>query len=62
MARSLAELALIIAIALGLALGIQAFIVKPYEIPSASMLPTLHLSQRILVDRIGNDFSLSQGG
>lgn len=56
LARSLAELALIIAIALGLALGIQAFIVKPYEIPSASMLPTLHISQRILVDRIGNDF------
>jgi signal peptidase I len=57
LARSVAELVVIIAIALGLALGIQAFIVKPYEIPSGSMLPTLHLGQRILVDRIGMHFS-----
>ena len=51
------ELVLIVAIALGLALGIQAFIIKPYRIPSGSMLPTLHINQRVLVDRIGNDFS-----
>ena len=57
LARSLAELVLIVAVALGLALAIQAFIVKPYEIPSASMEPTLHIQQRILVDRIGNRFS-----
>jgi signal peptidase I len=43
--------------ALGLALGIQAFIVKPYRIPSASMLPTLHINQRVLVNRIGDHFS-----
>jgi signal peptidase I len=35
---------------------IQAFIVKPYRIPSASMFPTLHINQRILVNRIGNHF------
>jgi len=57
LARSAVELVLIIAIALGLALAIQAFVVKPYEIPSASMLPTLHLGQRILVDRVGTHFS-----
>jgi signal peptidase I len=51
------ELVVIVAIALGLALGIQAFIVKPYRIPSGSMLPTLHINQRVLVDRIGNAFS-----
>src|SRR6202034_184995 len=55
--RTVAELVLIVAIALGLALAIQAFVVKPYEIPSASMEPTLHIGQRILVDRIGDDFS-----
>jgi signal peptidase I len=55
--RTVAELVLIIAIALGLALAIQAFVVKPYEIPSASMEPTLHIGQRILVDRLGDDFS-----
>ena len=62
MTRSLTELVVIVAIALGLALGIQAFIVKPYEIPSASMLPTLHLGQRILVDRIGDRFSAPKIG
>ncbi len=54
--RSAAELVLIVAIALGLALLIQAFLVKPYEIPSASMLPTLRINQRILVDRLGTHF------
>ncbi len=57
LARSAAELVVIIAVALGLALAIQAFIVKPYEIPSGSMLPTLHLGQRILVDRVGTHFA-----
>ena len=55
--RSAAELVLIVAVALGLALAVQAFIVKPYEIPSGSMLPTLHIGQRVLVDRIGNNFT-----
>jgi signal peptidase I len=57
LARSAAELVVIIAVALGLALAIQAFVVKPYEIPSGSMLPTLHLGQRILVDRVGTHFA-----
>ena len=57
LARSAAELVGIIAVALGLALGIQAFVVKPYEIPSRSMVPTLQVGQRILVDRIGMHFS-----
>jgi signal peptidase I len=55
-ARAAAELVVIVAVALGLALAIQAFLVKPYEIPSASMFPTLHVNQRVLVDRLGNDF------
>jgi signal peptidase I len=54
---SVVELVIIVAVALGLALGIQAFIVKPYRIPSGSMEPTLSIGQRVLVDRIGNDFS-----
>jgi signal peptidase I len=47
----------IVLVALGLALGIQAFIVKPYKIPSGSMEPTLAIGQRVLVDRIGTNFS-----
>ncbi len=54
---SLLELVMIVAVALGLALGIQAFLVKPYRIPSESMEPTLVKGQRILVNRIGNRFS-----
>ena len=54
---SIIELVLIIAVALGLALGIQAWIVKPYRIPSGSMEPTLAVGQRVLVNRIGMDFS-----
>jgi signal peptidase I len=54
---SLVELVIIVAVALGLALGIQAFLVKPYRIPSESMEPTLAIGQRVLVNRIGNDFS-----
>src|SRR5947209_16043639 len=54
---SLIELAVIIAVALGLALAIQAWVVKPYRIPSGSMEPTLAIGQRVLVNRIGMDFS-----
>jgi signal peptidase I len=53
---SLLELVLIVATALGLALGIQAFLIKPYRIPSESMEPTLNVGQRVLVNRIGNRF------
>jgi signal peptidase I len=53
---SLIELVLIVAVALGLALGIQAFLVKPYRIPSESMVPTLVEGQRVLVNRIGERF------
>jgi signal peptidase I len=62
LARSVAELVVIVAIALGLAIAIQGFIVKPYEIPSASMEPTLIINQRILVDRIGMHFSTPHVG
>ncbi len=50
--RSLFELAITVAVAIALALLIQAFVVKPYRIPTGSMLPTLALGQRILVDRM----------
>ena len=51
--NSLLELVVIIVIAVLLALAIQAFIVKPYKIPSGSMEPTLSIGQRVLVNRIG---------
>ncbi len=42
---------MIVALALALALGIQAWLVKPYQIPSESMEPTLDVGQRVLVNR-----------
>jgi signal peptidase I len=51
------ELVGIIAAALVLALAVQAFLVKPYRIPSGSMLPTVRVNQRVLVNRLALDFS-----
>jgi signal peptidase I len=59
---SLIELVSIVAVALGLALGIQAFIVKPFRIPSESMVPTLSVSQRVLVDRVSYRFGTPERG
>ncbi len=42
---------MIVALALGLALAIQAWLIKPYQIPSGSMEPTLDIGQRVLVNR-----------
>jgi len=54
--RSLAETVVVVAVAVGLVLLFEAFVVKPYRIPSGSMEPTLKIGQHILVDRIGMDF------
>ena len=53
---------MIVTVALVLALGIQAFLIKPYQIPSGSMIPTLTIGQRVLVDRIGQHFSTPHVG
>jgi signal peptidase I len=54
---SIVELFIIVPIALLLALAIQAFLIKPFRIPSESMVPTLEVSQRVLVDRVTFRFS-----
>jgi signal peptidase I len=61
-ANSLIEFVVIIAVALGLAIGIQAFLVKPFRIPSPSMVPTLAVGQRVLVNRIGTHFGDPERG
>ncbi|MCB0828832.1 MAG: signal peptidase I [Solirubrobacterales bacterium] len=48
--------------ALGLALLIQAFLVKPYQIPSGSMEPTLDVGQRILANRFIYHFTDPEPG
>jgi signal peptidase I len=59
---SLIELVSIVAIALLLALGIQAFLIKPFRIPSESMVPTLTVGQRVLVDRVSFRFGEPERG
>lgn len=52
--NKLVETVLFIAIALVLALVLQALVVKPYKIPSGSMEPTLHVGDRVLVNRFAH--------
>lgn len=53
---SFVELIVIVAVAVGLAILVQAYLVKPYRIPSSSMEPTLDIGQRVLVNRAGTHF------
>jgi signal peptidase I len=57
--KSFVELVLTVAVAVGLALLIQAFVVKPYRIPSPSMVPTLDVGQRVLANRLDTHPSLA---
>jgi signal peptidase I len=54
------EILVTVVVAIGLALLIQAFVVKPYKIPSGSMIPTLSIGQRILVNRLDRHPGLGQ--
>ena len=54
---SLIELVTIVAVALGLALGLHAFLVKPIRNTSETMVPTLEIGQRVLVDRISKHWT-----
>lgn len=60
--ESLIELVVIVVVAVGLALLIQAFLVKPYRIPSRSMVPTLQVGQRVLVNRVDGRFGTPDRG
>jgi signal peptidase I len=49
--RLVIEYAIIVAVAVGLALLVQAYVVKPYRIPSGSMENTLMIGDRVFVNR-----------
>jgi signal peptidase I len=49
--NTIVETVLLLVMAVGLAIVLQAFAVKPFKIPSGSMEPTLHVHDRVLVNR-----------
>ncbi|MGD9694054.1 MAG: signal peptidase I [Thermoleophilia bacterium] len=52
MRRIFRDVVLPIAVALALAFVVQAAVAKPYEIPSASMYPTIKTSDRVIANRL----------
>jgi signal peptidase I len=60
--RTVLEYVILAIVAVAVALLIQAFLVKPYRIPSASMENTLLIGDRVLVDRISWRFSQPERG
>lgn len=60
--RTIIEYVVLAFVAVAVALLIQAFLVKPYRIPSASMENTLLIGDRVLVDRISWRFSQPERG
>ena len=55
--RGIVETLLTLALALVVAWVAQAYVVKPYEVPTLSMWPTLKPGDRVLTDRVSLDFS-----
>jgi signal peptidase I len=60
--RVVLEYVVLAFVAIAVALLIQAFVVKPYRIPSGSMENTLLIGDRVLVDRISWRFSNPKRG
>jgi signal peptidase I len=50
--RWILEWVLVLAVAVGLAVVLRTFVVQTYSIPSGSMIPTLMVGDRIVVDKL----------
>ncbi|MHB1488634.1 MAG: signal peptidase I [Acidimicrobiales bacterium] len=46
---------MVVVVALAVAFGIKTFLIQPYYIPSGSMIPTLAIGDRILVNKVAYD-------
>jgi signal peptidase I len=54
--RTVLETVITLAVALAIAWLAQAFVIKPYRVPTPSMVPTLLPGDRVLADRLSLDF------
>ena len=50
--RTLLEYAVTVVVAIVIALAVQAYIVKPYRVPTPSMANTVRAGDRVLIDRV----------
>jgi signal peptidase I len=55
--RTVIDTVITLAVAVAIAWLGQAFVVKPYRVPTPSMVPTLEPGDRVLADRLSLDFS-----
>jgi signal peptidase I len=55
--RRLAEYVVLIAAAVGVAFIVQAYLIKPFAIPTPSMANTVRVGDRVIVDRVSYHFS-----
>lgn len=60
--RSIIEIFLTVAAVTIAGLIVQALVLKPFVVPSGSMLPTLEPTQRILVNRLAYNFEDTEPG
>ncbi|HEV2755905.1 MAG TPA: signal peptidase I [Actinomycetota bacterium] len=60
--RHLAELPVLVLIAFVIAIVIKTFFVQAFFIPSGSMIPTLHVGDRVLVEKISYRFGGPERG
>ena len=60
--RGLADIALTLIVALAIAYVAQAYVIKPYRVPTGSMIPTLEPGDRVLADRLSLHVSEPERG
>jgi signal peptidase I len=60
--RWVLEWAIVLAVALALAVGVRTYVAQMFYIPSGSMLPTLQIGERIVVDKLSYHLHSVQRG
>lgn len=62
LARWLAELVAMVALAFLLATAIRTFVIQPYVVPTGSMIPTIEIGDRVIANKFIYRFSDPQQG